>query len=237
MAVFDKNKIRILKVEERPKDSWVDMNLRAMREGEVRFYRANDPVTGNWLFKVCSDGEMQRTTIKALKCPPGRGFAQLEGSTMLFQRSLVQGYYYGVVSLSYIDDSERLRRNVVESTEEVPDVIKNNFRTVAYEEATGKQAVGKNLAVLCGEKDEKGMMVLFILQRAWPVSKIPPDLGTKKIDLLDLIKNLEKAEITDVYQTAGERHALTKEDTDVLLGLLESEGKIVRSDEHIKTKS
>jgi len=237
LAAFDRNKIRILKVEERPKDSWVDMSLRAMREGEVRFYRVNDPVTGNWLFKACSDGEMQRTTIKSLKCPPGRGFAQLEGSTVLFQRSLIEGYYYGVVSVSYIDASERLRRNVVENLDEVPDVIKNSFRTVAYEEATGKKAVGKNLAVLCGVKDEKGMIILFILQRAWPISKIPPDLGTRRIDLLDLIKSLEKATISDIYQTAQERHALTKEDTDILLGLLESEGKIVRSDEHIKTKS
>jgi len=237
LGFLEKAKIRITKVEERTKDSWVDMSLRSMREGGVRFYNVNDPLTGKWLFKVCSDDEMSRTTVKALKCPPGKGFAQLEGSTVLYQKSLVEGYYYGVLSLSYIDESERLRRNVVNSMEEVPDVIKNNFKTAAYEEARGKTAIGKNLVVLCEEKDEKKMITLFILQRAWPISKIPPTIGTRKPDLLDLIRSLEQANISDVFQKAEERHGLAKEDTDVLLKVLESEGKIVRSDEYIKTRS
>jgi len=234
---LEKAKIRILKVEERTKDSWVDMSLRSMREGGVRFYNVNDPLTGKWLFKVCSDEEMYRTTVKALKCPPGKGFAQLEGSTMLYQKSLVEGYYYGVISLTYIDESERLRRDVVDKMEEVPEVIKSNFKTATYEEAKGKIAIGKSLVVLCEEKDEKKMIALFILQRAWPISKIPPHIGTIKPDLLDLIRSLEKANISDVFQKAEERHGLTKEDTDVLLKILESEGKIARSDEYIKTTS
>ena len=236
LDLLDKARIRIVKFEERAKDSWVDMGLRTLREGKVRFYRVSDPVTGKWLFKVCSDKEMQRSIVKALKCPPGGGFVQLEGRTMLFQASLVEGQYYDVISLSYIDEEGRLRRNVVGDIDEVPETIKDNFRIAPYEEATGKKAIGKRLVTLSEERDEKQMIALFILQRAWPISKIPPDLGTKMVDLLKLIKNLEKAEINTIYQTAEERHGLPREDTDLLLTFLETEGKIERSEEYVKTR-
>ena len=236
LDLLDKARIRIAKFEERPKDYWVDMSLRTLREGKVRFYRVSDPVTGKWLFKVCSDKEMQRSIVKALKCPPGGGFVQLEGRMMLFQKSLVEGHYYDVISLSYIDEDGRLRRKVVGEIDEVPDSIKDNFEIAPYEEATGKRAIGKRLVTLSEESDEKKMILLFILQRAWPVSKIPPDLGTRLVDLLKLIKNLEKAEINEIYQTAEEKHGLSREDTDLLLGFLETEEKIARSEEYIKTK-
>jgi len=236
LDLLDKARIRIAKIEERQKDSWVDMSLRTLRTGKVRFYRVSDPVTGKWLFKVCSDKEMQRSIVKALKCPPGVGFVQLEGRTMLFQGSLVEGQYYDVISLSYLDKEGRLRRNVVNDIDEVPETIKDNFRIASYEEATGKKAIGKTLVTLCEESDEKQMIVLFIVQRAWPVSKIPPDLGTRLADLLRLIRNLEKAEINEIYQTAEERHGLSREDTNLLLRFLETEEKIARSDEYIQTR-
>ena len=236
LDLLSKARIRIVKIEERAKDSWVDMGLRTLREGKVRFYRVSDPVTGRWLFKVCSDKEMQKSIVKALKCPPGVGFVQLEGRTMLFQKSLVEGFYYDVISLSYIDEEGRLRRNVVADIEEVPEAIKDNFAIAPYEEVTGKKAIGKRLVTLSEESDEKKMITLFILQRAWPVSKIPPDLGTKMVDLLELIGNLERAETNQVYQTASERYELTTEDTDLLLRFLETEGKIQRSEEYIKTR-
>ena len=154
---------------------------------------------------------------------------------MLFQKSLVEGHYYDVISLSYIDEDGRLRRNVVGDVDEVPETIKNNFRIAPYEEATGRKAVGKSLVTLSEGNDEKKMVILFILQRAWPVSKIPPDLGTKMVDLLKLIKSLEKAEVNEIYQTAEEKHGLAREDTDLLLTFLETEGKIVRSEEYVKT--
>ncbi len=236
MDLLDKANIRIVKVEERTDDSWVDMSLRTLRQGKVRFYRVNDPITGKWLFKVCSDKEMQRSIVKALKCPPGVGFVQLEGRTMLFQKSLVEGLYYDVISLSYIDDEGRLRRNVLGNIDDVPETIKSNFTIASYEEATGKKAIGKSLVTLCEESDEKKMILLFILQRAWPLSRIPPDLGTKMVDLLKLIRNLERAEIDEIYQTAEEKHGLAREDTDLLLTFLETEGKIARSEEYIKTR-
>jgi hypothetical protein len=235
LNLLKKANIRIVKAEERANDSWVDMGFRKLREGEARFYRVSDPITGKWLFKVCSDKEIERRIVKALKCPPGVGFVQLEGRTMLFQKSLVEDHYYDVISLSYLDEDGRLRRNVVSSIDEVPDIIKNSFEVAPYEEATGKKAIGKRLVTLCEKTDEKKMITLFILQRAWPVSKIPPDLGTKMTEFLKLIKNLEKAEVDDIYRTAEEQHGLAREDTDLLLRFLETEGKIARSEEHIKT--
>ncbi|MCW4020427.1 MAG: hypothetical protein NWF14_04270 [Candidatus Bathyarchaeota archaeon] len=236
MSLLEKVKIQVRKIEERTKDSWLDMGLRSLRGGEVRFYRVTDPLTGKWLFKACSDEEMHKTIIKALKCPSGGGFVQLEGRTMLFQRSLMEGCSYDVISLSYIDKEGRLRRNVVSTIDEVPETIKNNFKIVAYEEATGKKAIGKRLVTICKEKDEKTMIILFLIQRAWPISKIPPNIGVRIFDLLKVITNLERAQIDEIFQTAEERYELTKEDTEVLLRFLETEGKILRSEEYIKTR-
>jgi hypothetical protein len=234
---LEKIKIDIRKIEERRTDSWIDMSLRQLRKGKVQFYRVNDPLTGQWLFKLCRDEELQRTIVKAIKCPAGIGFTQLEGRTMLFQKSLMEGYYYDVVSLSYLDKNERLRRNVVEDIDEVPETLKNNFKIVDYEEATGKKAVGKSLVTLCEENDEKKIMTLFLIERAWPLSTIPPDVGSKMVDLYNMIKDLERASIEDIYRTAQEQYELSKEDTDRLLNVLETEGKIQRSEQYIKTKN
>ena len=236
MNPLEKFKVDVRKIEERRDDSWIDMSLRRLRKGEVRFYRVNDPLTGQWLFKVCRDEEMQRTIIKAIKCPAGAGFTQLEGRTMLFQKSLTEGYCYDVVSFSYLDNEERLRRNVAKNIDEIPEVLKNSFRIVDYEEATGKKAVGKSLVTLCEESDEKKMILLFLMERAWPLSTIPPEVGARMVDLLDMIKNLERAAVEDIYRTAEEQYELAREDIDSLLNVLETEGRIQRSEQYIKTK-
>jgi len=236
LSLLRKLKIQIRKVEERDRDYWVDMSLRKLREGKVRYYRVRDELTGNWLFKVCRDDEMQRVIVKALKCPPGGCFVQLEGRTMLFQKGLIEGYYYDVISISYMDEEERLRRNVLDNMEEVPEIIKENFKIMTYEEATGKKIVGKRLVVLCEENDERNMIALFLIQRAWPVSKIPPEIGVKVSDLLRLIKELEKAKIDEIYQAAEDQFKLEKETIDILLSLLEKEGTIRRLEGYIKTK-
>jgi len=224
LSLLRKLKIQIRKVEERDRDYWVDMSLRRLREGKVRYYRVKDELTGNWLFKVCRDDEMQRVIVKALKCPPGGCFVQLEGRTMLFQKGLVEGYYYDVISISYMDEEERLRRNVLDNMDEVPEIIKENFKIMTYEEATGKKIVGKRLVVLCEENDEKNMIALFLIQRAWPVSKIPPEIGVKASNLFRLIKELEKAKIDEIYQAAEDQFKLEKE------------GTIQRFEGYIKTK-
>jgi len=212
------------------------MSLRKLREGKVRYYRVKDELTGDWLFKICRDEDMQRVIVKALKCPAGGGFVQLEGRTMLFQKGLVEGYYYDVISISYMDEEERLRRNVLDNPDEVPPIIRENFKVLDYEEATGRKIVGKRLVVLCEENDEKGMILLFLIQRAWPVSKVPPEIGMKASDLLKLIKDLEKAKIEEIYQAAEHKFKLERENIEVLLDLLEKEGVIHRSEEYIKTK-
>ena len=233
---LEKTQIRIVKIEDRAKDSWVDMSLRQMREGEVRFYKISDPLTGEWLFKVCSDEAMHRTIVKALKCPAGEGFAQIEGDTMLFQKSLVENCYYDIISLAYMDGDGRLRRRVIDKAEEVPEIIRANFKVVAYEEATDKKAIGRRLVSLCGSGNDREMILLFIFERAWPISGMPLDMGTKKVDLLKLIKELEHAEVGAVYQTAGEKHGLTQADVDAILGHLENNGKITQQGAYVKTR-
>jgi len=237
LSLLQRLKIRIRKVEERDKDYWVDMSIRRLRQGKVRYYRVKDELTGNWLFKVCRDDEMERVIVKALKCPPGGGFVQLEGRTMLFQKGLIEGYYYDVISLSYMDEEERLRRNVLDNIDDVPEIIKENFKVMKYEEVTGKKIVGKRLVVLCEENNEKDMILLFLIQRAWPISRIPLEIGMRASDLLELIRELEKAKIDEIYEAAENKFKLERENIDMLLKLLEREGTIQRIEDYIKTKS
>ncbi len=213
------------------------MSIRRLRQGKVRYYRVKDELTGNWLFKVCRDDEMERVIVKALKCPPGGGFVQLEGRTMLFQKGLIEGYYYDVISLSYMDEEERLRRNVLDNIDDVPEIIKENFKVMKYEEVTGKKIVGKRLVVLCEENNEKDMILLFLIQRAWPISRIPLEIGMRASDLLELIRELEKAKIDEIYEAAENKFKLERENIDMLLELLEREGTIQRSEDYIKTKN
>ncbi len=175
-------RIRITRVEYRPKDAWFDLSLRELREGEVRFYRVNDFLTGKWLFKSCSDKELGKVIVRALKCPAGRRYSQLEGNTMLFQKSTIDGLLYDVISLTYADETDRLRRKVVNSLEEIPDVIKEKFTVKSYEEATGKRAPGKKWVTLTKEGDEKEMITLFLLERAWSLSQASPDERLRAIE-------------------------------------------------------
>ena len=236
MKLLQRLKVRIRRIEEREKDYWVDMSLRELREGEVRYYHVRDYLTGDWLFKICKDYETQRVIVKALKCPAGGGFAQLEGKTMLFQKGISEGYYYDIISLSYIDEKNRLRRRVVSDLDDVPKVIKKNFKVMGYEEATGNKVPGKKLVVLCKENDEKSMILLFLIERAWPLSGIPPEIGIKASDLLGLIKELEKARLDEVYQAAESKLNIGKKDADILLEVLEKEGSILRLEGYVKTK-
>ena len=235
MNPLEKFRVDDRKIEERRGDSWVDMSLGGLRRGEVRFYRVTDPLTGQWLFKVCRDEEVQRTTVKAIKCPAGDGFTQLEGRTMLYQKSLMEGFCYDVISFSYLDGEQRLRRKVVADIDEIPETLKNDFKIVDYEEATGKKAVGKSLVTLCEEGDEKRMILIFLIERAWPLSTVPPEVGAKMVDLFSTIKSLEKAALEEIYQKAEEQYELTKEDTDRLLNVLETEGKVRKFEQSVKT--
>ena len=164
--------IKVRRTETRPNDAWYDMSLRQMRKGEVNFYRVKDFLTGDWLFKLCKDKELGKILLKAVKCPAGILFAQLEGKTMVFQESNIEGMIYDVLSLTQADENDKLSRKIVSSIEEVPPIIKENYTIKSYEEATGKRAPGKHLVTLCKRENEKAIIILFILERAWSISKI-----------------------------------------------------------------
>jgi len=228
--------IKITQIEERPEDAWFDLSLRQLREGEVHFYRAKDFLTGEWLFKVCSDKELGRFMVRALKCPPGRRFAQLEGNTMVFQKSGIQGLLYDVISLAYSDENDWVRRKVVGSIEEIPATIREHFEIKSYEEATGKKVPGKYLVTLSKEGDEKAMITLFLLERAWPLSTVSPEVRLKTINLLAIIRELEKARTEDIYRVANEQFGIGKEEVDSILASLEKKGQVERpEEEYVKT--
>jgi rubrerythrin len=174
--------IRITRVETRSEDAWFDLSLRQLRRGEVSFYRVKDFLTGEWLFKVCRDRELGKVLVKAVKCPSGSRFAQLEGNSMVFQESVVEGMLYDVLSLMQADENDRLSRKVVSSVEEVPSFIKENFEIKTYEEATGRTAPGKNLVTLCRREDERAMITLFLFERAWTVSPLTPEEKLKTME-------------------------------------------------------
>ena len=204
--------IKIRRVESRPNDAWYDMSLRQLRSGEVSFYSVKDFVTGEWLFKICKDKEHGKFMVKALKCPAGIRFSQLEGRTMVFQQSKIEGMLYDVISLSEVDQNNRLRRNVVSSIEEVPAVIKENFAIKPYEEATGKKAPGKHLVTLSKKENEKEIITLFVLERAWSLSKSTPEEKLEEEEERLLKKKTTKKEVDTgevwLCPICGKKHRL-----------------------------
>lgn len=138
----------------------------------MSFYRVRDFLTGNWLFKVCRDREIGKVLVKAVKCPSGPRFAQLEGNSMVFQESMDEGIVYDVLSVMYADENDKLSRRVISNIEEVPAFIRENFAIKTYEEATGKTVPGKYLVTLCRREDEKAMIKLFLFERAWTISTV-----------------------------------------------------------------
>lgn len=209
--------IKISLLEERDEDAWFDLSLRQLRAGEVRFYKADDLQTGKWMFKVCVDPEKNKAMVKAIKCPAGKLFSQLEGATMLFQQSLTPDMYYDIISLTRIDQEGRVRREVVKTLEEVPAVIKEYFEVKDYAEATGKKLPGSHFVTLSKKDNEKDMITLFIIQRAWT---LPAEERQKSIDLLAVLKKLEKVSITEVSHLVAEQFDVDRTTLDELLAKL-----------------
>jgi hypothetical protein len=185
--------IKVRRVETRQEDVWYDMSMRQMRKGVVNFYRVKDFLTGDWLFKVCRDSELGKIMVKAVKCPAGLLFAQLEGKTMVFQKSKIEGMLYDILSLTQADENDRLSRKIISSIEEVPAIIRENYTIKPYEEATGKRAPGKHFVTLCKPENERAIITLFILERAWSISKITPEEKIKeKEELVEKKKAIKK---------------------------------------------
>jgi len=194
------------------------MSLRQLRNGEVNFYRVKDFLTGNWLFKLCTDKEQEKMLVKAVKCPAGIRFAQLEGKTMIFQKSKIEGMLYDVISLSEVDNNNRLRRNVVSSIDEVPTIIRENYEIKPYEEATGKKAPGKHLVTLTKQENKKEIITLFVLERAWGLSESNPEEKLKEKEEKLLKKKTTKKEV-DTGQLwscpiCGKKHRLVHVETE-----------------------
>ena len=220
--------MKIVLFEERQEDAWFDLSLRQLRVGEVHFYKVDDLLTGKWLFKVCLDKENYKIMVKAIKCPAGRLFSQLEGATMLFQKSIINDdLFYDIVSLTHVDGEGRVRREIAKSIEDVPSVIRENFDVKTYEEATGKKLPTNYIVTLSKKDNEKDMITLFLLERAWT---LPPEEKQKTMNLMALIKKLEKTSVAEIRDVTSEQFGIEKDTIDSLLADLEAKGKIKRLD-------
>jgi len=210
--------IKVRRVETRPNDAWYDMSLRQLRNGEVSFYRVKDFLTGDWLFKMCKDKEQGKILVKAVKCPAGIRFSQLEGKTMVFQDSNIEGMLYDVISLTQTDENDKVRRKLVSSIEEVPAIIRENYEIKPYEKATGKKAPGKHLVTLCKQENEKDLITLFILERAWPLSKSTPKekLEEEEERLLKTKATKKEVDTGEVWSCpiCGKKHRLVHVETE-----------------------
>jgi len=221
--------MKIVLLEERQEDAWFDLSLRQLRVGEVHFYKVDDLLTGKWLFKVCLDKEIYKIMVKAIKCPAGRLFSQLEGATMLFQKSIINDdLLYDIISLTHVDGEGRVRREVAKSLEEVPSVIREQFEVKTYEEATGKKLPANYLVTLSKRDNERDMITLFLLERAWT---LPPEEKQKTMNLMALIKKLEKTNVAEIHSVPSEQFGIEKDILDSLLANLEAKGKIKRLDD------
>jgi len=194
-------RIKITQIEERPSDAWYDMNLRQLRNGQVKYFRVKDFLTGEWLFKLCRDRELGKVLVRAVKCPPGVRFAQLEGNTMVFQKSQREGWLYDIVSVTQANENDKLSRKVVASLEEIPTVIRENYEVKPYEETTGKRAPGKHWVTLSMADDEKAMVTLFLLERAWTLSTTTPEEKLKTLQEQERLKPIERKKEIDTGQT------------------------------------
>jgi hypothetical protein len=210
--------VKVKRIETRPTDAWYDMSLRQLRTGEVSFYKVEDFLTGEWLFKLCKDKEQGKIMLNAVKCPAGVRFSQLEGSSMVFQKSQIGEMLYDVISLTFMDENNRLRRNVVANIEEIPAVIRENYEIKSYEEATGKKAPGKHLVTLSKQENEKELVILFVLERAWGLSESSPEEKLKEKEQTKHKKKAPKKEV-DTGQDwscpiCGEKHHLLHVETE-----------------------
>ena len=204
--------------ERRSLDAWLDFSLREVREGPVSYFRVKDFMSGNWLFKQCVDGELGKVVVKAVKCPPGRAYFTVEGGSMVFQRSVQKGFLYDLISVPKIEESGRVRRKRLREMGEVPPLIRDNFKIVTHLEATGKKTpVAGLLATLTPEEDLRSPLLLFLLERVWPLSHQTPEEAYRQMEaeveqwrkpplttahrrLLNAVRRVQRARLIDVYE-------------------------------------
>jgi len=113
--------------------------------------------------------------------------------------------------------NDKVNRKIVASIEEVPSVIRENYIIKSYEEATGKKAPGKYLVTLSKPEDEKEIVTLFVLERAWSLSKFTPE---EKLEArMKLLKPKAFKKVVDTGQVwscpiCGKSHRLVHVETE-----------------------
>jgi hypothetical protein len=210
--------VKITLSEKRPADVWLDFSLKEVREGPVSYFRVKDFLSGNWLFKYTVDRELGKVVVKAVKCPPGRAYFTVEGESMVFQRSVHQGFLYDLISVPMVEEGGRVRRKRVKEMEDVPPLIRDNFRIVTHQKATGKETpISGMLSTLTPEEETRSPIILFLLERVWPLShqnpeeayrqwkvegkqQMAPPISKAHRRLLNAVRKVQKARLVDVYE-------------------------------------
>jgi len=230
--------VKISLIEKRDGDVWFDFVARTLRRGEVQYYRVKDAVSGTWLFKVSIDREFGKALVKASMCPPGVVYPQLEGDTMVFQKSLLEGYMYDTISVTYLENGSVRKKNVG-TPEELPKWITGSM-VENYERATGKKPTyGRGLVTLVREGDYKAMIKFFLMEKAWLLGKIPTEIELRKIaeakraripperrNVFRTIAKLEMAEDESIYRALKREFGMGREEVERILVEMEKEGKV-----------
>jgi hypothetical protein len=137
---------------------------------------------------------------------------------MVFQESQISEMFYDVISLTYMDENNRLRRDVIASIKEIPTVIRKNYEIKTYEEATGKKAPGKYLVTLNKQENEKELVTLFVLERGWGLSEASPEEKLKEKEQTKIKKMLLRKEVDSGQDWScpicGEKNRLIHKETE-----------------------
>ena len=158
--------------------------------------------------------------------------------------------------INYMDKEGRIRRRMATRREEVPQLIAGRFQIIRHGEATNKQtSMQDKLVTLISEDDHKSPIILFLLQRVWPLSPRKPEeaytaysleeevrhtkktqnLGNKS--LLFIIKQSERAKLEDIYLASSAKLGMSREETESAITELENEGAIYRFEpDYLKTR-
>jgi hypothetical protein len=232
--------VKIFLIEKRDGDVWFDFVSRTLRRGEVQYYRVKDAVSGTWLFKVSIDKEFGKTLVKVSMSPPGVVYPQLEGDTMVFQKSLLEGYMYDTISISYVEENGSVRKKNVGTAEELPKWITSGM-VENYEKATGKKPTyGRGLVTVVREDDYKAMIKFFLMEKAWPLGKIPTEIERRKKaeakrapipperrNVLRTIAKLEMAEDEGIYRALDREFGMKRDEAERILAEMKKEKKII----------
>ncbi|RLI39765.1 hypothetical protein DRO60_00310 [Candidatus Bathyarchaeota archaeon] len=152
---------------------WFDEGDRAIKEGRIYAFRAQDCMSGEWLLNVFVQNEGRKALVKAVASQRTTEIhAQLKRRTDVFVEGREPGKLYHPLGISFVVNGHvRWRRIRWEDLDQVPVEIRENFTLAKYEDVSrpgaGGPLVGKVVAVVGVDEPDK-MALLFMLEKVRP---------------------------------------------------------------------